>query len=135
MPWISRRSAPTRRFLPAVLVKSIQYGGFFAGVEQGSFKKFASEPDLRVRRAERHPVANVASGQSQLGDRPIGPLIVGAGQGHSDQNYRHGVSEEPVQHHESRQDSIKTVAGHEGQDHRVSTSGKPLMLNRTSTRG
>src|ERR1700752_1699756 len=54
-------------------IKSIQYGGFFAGVENGWFKKFGIEPTFVSGGPNIDPVANVASGQSQLGDRPIGP--------------------------------------------------------------
>src|SRR2546426_4635204 len=57
-------------------IKSIQYGGFFAGVENGSFKKFGVEPTFVSGGPNMDPVANVASGQSQLGDRPIGPIVV-----------------------------------------------------------
>src|SRR5258708_14453793 len=57
-------------------IKSIQYGGFFAGIEQGSFKKFGIDPTFISGRPNIDPLANVASGQSQLGGRPIGPLIV-----------------------------------------------------------
>src|ERR1700726_1656311 len=54
-------------------IKSIQYGGFIAGLEQGSFKKFGTDPTFVSGGPNVDPVANVASGQSQLGDRPVGP--------------------------------------------------------------
>jgi len=50
-------------------IKSIQYGGFFAGVDQGSFKKFGVDPTFVSGGPNVDPIANVASGQSQLGDR------------------------------------------------------------------
>jgi NitT/TauT family transport system substrate-binding protein len=53
-------------------IKSIQYGGYFAGIENGSFGKFGVEPTFVSGGPNIDPIGNVASGQSQLGDRPIG---------------------------------------------------------------
>src|SRR5712692_3362900 len=88
-------------------IKSIQYGGFFAGVENGAFKKFGVEPTFVSGGPNMDPVANVASGQSQLGDRPIGPIIVAKEKGIP----------------------IKTIQELKGKSIAVSTSGRPLLLN------
>ena len=57
-------------------IKSIQYGGYFAGIENGTYKKYGIEPTFNAGGPTVDAVANVASGQSGLGDRPIGPLIL-----------------------------------------------------------
>src|SRR5262249_11169584 len=57
-------------------IKSIQYGGYFAGIERGIFKKLEIEPAFVSGGPNVDPVVNVAAGQSQLGDRPVGPLII-----------------------------------------------------------
>lgn len=57
-------------------VKSIQYGGYFAGIEHGIFKKYGVDPTFVSGGPNVDPIANVASGRSALGDRPIGPILV-----------------------------------------------------------
>src|SRR5467141_2155501 len=42
-------------------IKSIQYGGFFAGLEHGTFKKFGVEPTFVSGGPNMDPIANVAS--------------------------------------------------------------------------
>ena len=91
--------APTKLSFQLSWIKSIQYGGYFAGIEHGTYKKFGIEPVFNSGGPNVDPIANVASGQSVLGDRPIGPLISRARRA-SDQGHRNGVSEKPVQHHE-----------------------------------
>jgi len=57
-------------FIQLSWIKSIQYGGFFAGVEQEA-QEIRRRADLRVRRAERRSVANVGAVSRSLGDRPL----------------------------------------------------------------
>ncbi len=57
-------------------IKSIQYGGYFGAVDQGSYTKFGVAPTFNSGGPNMDPVANVAAGQSQIGDRPIGPLVL-----------------------------------------------------------
>jgi ABC-type nitrate/sulfonate/bicarbonate transport system substrate-binding protein len=67
-------------------IKSIQYGGYFAGIDNGSFAKFGVDPTFVSGGPNIDPIANVAAGQSQLGDRPIGSLLIA----------RHRFPEEPL---------------------------------------
>src|SRR6266567_4991507 len=62
-------------------IKSIQYGGYFAGIDNGIFRKYGVEPTFNSGGPNIDPVANVASGNSVLGDRPIGALLVARDKG------------------------------------------------------
>ena len=110
-------------------IKSIQYGGFFAGIENGSFKKFGIEPTFVSGGPNVDPVANVASGQSQLGDRPIGPLIVAREKGIPIKVIGTVFQKSPYSIMSLAKTPIKTVQDLKGKTIAVSTSGKPLMIN------
>ena len=57
-------------------IKSIQYGGLFAGLDIGSFKAAGVEPTFVSGGPTMDPIANVAAGRSGLGDRPSGSLLL-----------------------------------------------------------
>ncbi|RAI42574.1 ABC transporter substrate-binding protein [Rhodoplanes roseus] len=57
-------------------IKSIQYGGYFAAIEQGFFKKHGVDPTFNPGGPNVDAVANVASGLSPIGDRITGPLVL-----------------------------------------------------------
>ena len=99
-------------------IKSIQYGGYFAGIENGIFKKFGIEPTFVSGGPNVDPVANVASGQSQLGDRPIGPLIVAREKGIPIKVIGTVFQKSPYGIMSLAKTPIKTPQGPEGQDHR-----------------
>ena len=82
----------------------------FAGVEQGSFKKYGIEPTFVSGGPNVDPVANVASGQSQLGDRPIGPLIVASEKGIPIKVIGTVFQKSPLQHHQPREDADQDAA-------------------------
>ena len=62
-------------------IKSIQYGGFFAAVENGYFKDAGIDPTFVSGGPTMDPVGNVAAGRSLLGDRPSGALLVARDKG------------------------------------------------------
>src|SRR5262252_6673272 len=62
-------------------IKSIQYGGYFAAVDNGTFTKYGVDPTFNSGGPNVDTVANVAGGRSVLGDRPIGPLLVARDKG------------------------------------------------------
>src|SRR5882672_7915774 len=62
-------------------VKSIQYGGYFAGIDQGFFKKEGLDPTFNSGGPNVDAIANVVAGRSQIGDRPIGPLVLARDKG------------------------------------------------------
>ena len=110
-------------------IKSIQYGGYFAGIDQGMFKKYGIEPTFVSGGPNIDPVANVASGRSQLGDRPIGPLIVARQKGIPIKVIGTVFQKSPYAIMSSAKTPIKTLQELKGKTIAVSTSGRPLMLN------
>lgn len=62
-------------------IKSIQYGGFFAGIETGAFKDAGVDPTFVAGGPTMDPVGNVAAGRSLLGDRPSGALLIARDKG------------------------------------------------------
>jgi ABC-type nitrate/sulfonate/bicarbonate transport system substrate-binding protein len=109
-------------------IKSIQYGGFFAGVEQGSFTKFGVDPTFVSGGPNIDPVANVASGQSQLGDRPIGSLVVAKEKGIPIKVIGTVFQKSPYSVISLAKTPIKTAQDMKGKTIAVSTSGRPLIL-------
>ncbi|MCF3932945.1 ABC transporter substrate-binding protein [Acuticoccus sp. M5D2P5] len=57
-------------------LKSIQYGGYFAALDNGFFEDQGLDVTFVSGGPNIDPLANVAAGQSQIGDRPIGPILV-----------------------------------------------------------
>jgi ABC-type nitrate/sulfonate/bicarbonate transport system substrate-binding protein len=109
-------------------IKSIQYGGFFAGVELGSFTKFGVDPTFVSGGPNIDPVANVASGQSQLGDRPIGSLVVAREKGIPIKVIGTVFQKSPYSVISLAKTPIKTPQDMKGKTIAVSTSGRPLIL-------
>ena len=109
-------------------IKSIQYGGFFAGLDQGSFKKFGIEPTFVSGGPNVDPVGNVASGQSQLGDRPIGPLIIAKDKGIPIKVIGTVFQKSPYSIISLAKSPIKTPQDMKGKTIAVPTSGRPLVL-------
>jgi len=110
-------------------IKSIQYGGFFAGVENGTFKKFGIEPTFVSGGPNIDPVANVASGQSQLGDRPIGPIIVAREKGIPIKVIGTIYQKSPYSIMSLAKTPVKSIQELKGKTIAVSTSARPLLLN------
>ena len=76
-------------------IKSIQYGGYFAGIENGNYKKFGIEAAFNSGGPNIDPVANVASGQS-VARRPADRSAHrGARKGHPDQGHRDVFQKSP----------------------------------------
>jgi ABC-type nitrate/sulfonate/bicarbonate transport system substrate-binding protein len=62
-------------------IKSAQYGGYFVGLEHGIFQQHGIAPTFNSGGPNVDPIGNVASGQSNMGDRPIGPLLIARDKG------------------------------------------------------
>lgn len=109
-------------------IKSIQYGGFFAGIDQGSFKKFGVDPTFVSGGPNVDPVGNVASGQSQLGDRPVGPLIIAKDKGIPIKVIATVFQKSPYSIISLAKTPIKTPQDLKGKTVAVPTSARPLLL-------
>ena len=57
-------------------LKSIQYGGYMAALDNGYFEDVGLDLTFVSGGPNIDSVANVAANQSQMGDRPIGPILV-----------------------------------------------------------
>jgi ABC-type nitrate/sulfonate/bicarbonate transport system substrate-binding protein len=110
-------------------IKSIQYGGFFVSVDQGSYKKFGVEPTFVSGGPNVDPIANVASGQSQLGDRPIGPLIVAKEKGIPIKVIGTVFQKSPYSIMSLAKSPIKSLQDMKGKTIAVGVGGRPLFLN------
>jgi ABC-type nitrate/sulfonate/bicarbonate transport system substrate-binding protein len=130
----------TLLFAPAVLaadekplsfqlswIKSIQYGGYFAGIDNGSFKKFGIAPTFVSGGPNIDPIGNVASGQSQLGDRPVGSLLIAREKGIPIKIIGTVFQKSPYSVMSLAEKPIKTAKELKGKTIAVSTSGIPLM--------
>lgn len=116
-------------------IKSIQYGGYFAGIENGNFKKHGVDATFVSGGPNIDPVDNVASGNSQLGDRPIGPLLVAREKGIPIKVIGTVFQKSPYSVISLADKPIKTVAEMKGKTIMVSTSGVPLMRNMIADAG
>jgi ABC-type nitrate/sulfonate/bicarbonate transport system substrate-binding protein len=116
-------------------IKSIQYGGFFAGVDQGLFKKFNIDATFVSGGPNVDPIGNVASGQSQLGDRPIGPLIVARDKGIPIKVIATVFQKSPYSIISLAKTPIKSPQELKGKTIAVPTSARPLLLYMLSNSG
>ncbi len=110
-------------------IKSIQYGGYFAGIDNGTYKKFGVEPTFNPGGPTVDAVANVAAGQSGLGDRPIGPILVAREKGIPLKVIGTVFQKSPYSIISLAEKPIKTVKELVGKTVAVPTSSRPLMLN------
>lgn len=108
-------------------IKSIQYGGYFAGLENGDFKKFGVAPTFVSGGPNIDPIGNVASGQSQLGDRPIGSLLIAKEKGIPIKVIGTVFQKSPYSVISLADKPIKTAKELKGKTIMVATSGVPLM--------
>jgi ABC-type nitrate/sulfonate/bicarbonate transport system substrate-binding protein len=108
-------------------IKSIQYGGYFAGLENNSFKKYGVDATFVSGGPNIDPIGNVASGQSQLGDRPIGSLLIAREKGIPIKVIATVFQKSPYSVISLADKPIKTPADMKGKTIMVATSGVPLM--------
>jgi ABC-type nitrate/sulfonate/bicarbonate transport system substrate-binding protein len=84
---LALRGAPAIAQAPATVnfqlswIKSAQYAGYFAGIERGFYREEGIEPNFVSGGPGIDAIANVAAGQSAIGDRPSGTLIVARDRG------------------------------------------------------
>ncbi len=109
-------------------VKSIQYGGYFAGIDRGIFKKYGIDPTFVSGGPNVDPVANVASGQSVLGDRPIGPLIIAREKGIPIKVIGTVFQTSPYSIISLAAKPIRSIKELRGKTIACATSGRPMML-------
>lgn len=110
-------------------IKSIQYGGYFAAVDNGDYKKEGLDVTFTSGGPNIDPIANVASGRSGLGDRPIGPIIVARERGIPIKVIATVFQKSPYSIMSLASKPIKTIQDLKGKTLAVATSNRPLVLN------
>jgi NitT/TauT family transport system substrate-binding protein len=110
-------------------IKSIQYGGYFAGLENGFFSRNNIQVAFNSGGPNIDPVGNVATGRAQLGDRPIGPLIVARERGMPIKVIATVFQRSPFSIMSLASKPIRSIKDLKGKTVAVSTSSKPLMIN------
>ena len=108
-------------------IKSIQYGGYFGGVEIGSFKEAGVDPTFVSGGPNLDPIANVAAGRSQLGDRPCGALLIARDHGIPIKIIGVAFEKSPYGVISLASKPINTVKDMVGKTIAVSTSGRALV--------
>lgn len=121
-------AADTKLSFQLSWIKSIQYGGYFGGLDHASFKKFGVDPTFVAGGPNIDPVANVASGQSQLGDRPIGSLVIAREKGIPIKVIGTVFQKSPYSVISLAKTPIKMPQDMKGKTIAVPTSGRPLIL-------
>lgn len=109
-------------------IKSMQYGGYFAGVDQGIFKKYGIDPVFNSGGPNIDPIASVASGQSVLGDRPIGTLLIARDKGIPIKVIGNVFAKSPFCIISMANKPIRSIKELEGKTMPVATSTRPLIL-------
>jgi len=110
-------------------IKSIQYGGYFAGIEKGYFKEAGLDPTFNSGGPNIDSVANVASGKSVIGDRPIGPLLIAREKGIPIKIIGTVFQRSPFAFMSPIGKPIKSIKELAGKTLAVPASGRPLILN------
>ena len=110
-------------------IKSIQYGGYFAGIDMGAYTAQGVAPTFNAGGPNMDPVANVAAGNSQLGDRPIGPLLLARAKGMPIKVIATVFQRSPMAVISLAKTPIDTVKAMQGKTIAVATSNRPLVMN------
>ena len=130
MPFVRRAAAADAAVaFQLSWIKSIQYGGYFAGIETGAYAKQGISVTFNSGGPNVDPVANVAAGQAQLGDRPIGPLILARDKGIPIKVIATVFQRSPLAVMSLAAKPIRAVKEMEGKTVAVATSNRPLVMN------
>lgn len=109
-------------------IKSIQYGGYFSALAQGYYKAHGVDPTFNSGGPNMDAVANVAAGQSQIGDRPVGALVIARDKGVPIKVIGTVFQKSPYCIMSLASKPLKTVKDFVGKTIAVPTSSRPLML-------
>lgn len=125
---------PTRAAVPDALsfqlswIKSPQYSGYFSGIEHGIFARHGIDATFNSGGPNVDPLANVASGRSQMGDRPIGPILIARDRGIPVRVIGTVFQKSPFCLISRASNPIKRLEDMKGKIISASTSTRPLIL-------
>lgn len=110
-------------------IKSIQYGGYFAGLEIKSFEKYGINASFQSGGPNIDPISNVVAGRLQLGDRPSGPLVIARERGMPIKIIANAFQRSPMSIMSLASKPIRSVQQLKGKTVAVATSNQPLVIN------
>jgi NitT/TauT family transport system substrate-binding protein len=110
-------------------IKTMQYGGWFAGVEKGFFKEAGFDTTFNTGGPNVDPVANVAAGRSQIGDRPSGPLVVAREKGIPVKVIGTVFQKNPFAIMSLANKPVRSIKELAGKSIEVSLSARPLIIS------
>ncbi|WP_186156568.1 ABC transporter substrate-binding protein [Burkholderia gladioli] len=128
-PWSLTYGASNDMGFQLSWIKSIQYGGYFAGLEIKSFARYGINASFVSGGPNIDPIANVAAGQFQLGDRPSGPLVVARERGMPLKIIANVFQRSPMSIMSLASKPVRSVQDLKGKTIAVATSSRPLVLN------
>ena len=116
-------------------IKSIQYGGFFAAVENGSFTRAGVDANFTAGGPTMDAIANVAAGRSQMGDRPSGALLLAKDKGIPIRIIAQTFQKSPYSVLSLASNPIDSVKDMVGKTIATPTSGRALVVNLIQSAG
>jgi ABC-type nitrate/sulfonate/bicarbonate transport system substrate-binding protein len=129
-PFISsgRANAATPLNFQLSWIKTAQYSGYFSGIEQGFYKDVGLEMTFTSGGPNVDPIANVAAGRSQIGDRPAGPLVVAREKGIPIKIIGTVFQKNPFSLMSMPETPIRTIKETVGKTIAVGLSSRPMLL-------
>jgi ABC-type nitrate/sulfonate/bicarbonate transport system substrate-binding protein len=110
-------------------IKSAQYSGYFSGLDKGYFSEVGLDVTFNSGGPNIDPIANVATGRSALGDRPVGSLALAREKGIPVKVIGTVFQRNPFAMLSLPEKPIHTVRDMVGKTLAVSPSARPLMAN------
>ena len=110
-------------------VRSIQYGGYFAGVDRGTFAAQGLDVTFSAGGPNIDAIANVASGHAALGDRPAGPLLIAREKGIPVKVIGNVFQKSPFSIMSLESKPIRVLADLKGKTIAVGSTARATMLN------
>ena len=110
-------------------IKTMQYGGWFAGLEKGFFREVGIEAIFNTCGPNVDPIANVAAGRSVLGDRPSGQLVIAREKGIPIKIIGVVFQKNPFAIMSLASKPIKSIKDLAGKSLETGLSARPLMVN------
>lgn len=132
---ISSARATTTLNFQLSWIKSGQYAGFFAGVENHYYRDVGIDVTFNAGGPNIDTIANVAAGRDELGDRPVGSIIVARERGIPIKAIAAVYQRNPYCIISLPEKPIRTVRDMAGKTIGASASARPLLLNMLKENG
>ena len=127
VPTLARAATPLTFQLS--WIKSAQYTGYFSAIENGYYSAVGIAATINSGGPNVDPIANVAAGRADLGDRPIGSLVLAREKGIPIKVIGTVFQRNPFAMISLAGNPIRSVKDMIGKTLGVSPSARPLMMN------